>query len=80
MKLWILALSLLIPSALVIGCATSPEREGQQLFAGCLDQVDDKATLRSGLFVCKGDRDPEPFGGNGRACGDCHALEPLPAG
>ena len=72
MKLWILALSLLIPSALVIGCATSPEREGQRLFAGCLDQVDDKATLRSGLFVCNGDRDPEPFGGNGRACGDCH--------
>ena len=72
MKLWILALSLLIPSALVIGCATSPEREGQRLFAGCLDQVDDKATLRSGLFVCKGDRDPEPFGGNGRACGECH--------
>ena len=72
MKLWILALSLLIPSALIIGCATSPEREGQRLFAGCLDQVDDKATLRSGLFVCKGDRDPEPFGGNGRACGDCH--------
>ena len=72
MKLWILAVFLLIPSALVIGCATSPERKGQRLFAGCLDQVDDKATLRSGLFVCKGDRDPEPFGGNGRACGDCH--------
>ncbi len=72
MKHWFLAVFLLIPSALVIGCATSPERKGQRLFAGCLDQVDDKATLRSGLFVCKGDRDPEPFGGNGRACGDCH--------
>ena len=72
MKHWILAVFLLIPSALVIGCAASPERKGQRLFAGCLDQVDDKATLRSGLFVCIGDRDPEPFGGNGRACGDCH--------
>ena len=62
---------LLILSALILGCVTSPE-QGQRLFAGCLDEVDDKATLRSGLFVCKGDRDPAPFGGNGRACGDCH--------
>ena len=72
MKHWILVAFLLIHGTLVIGCATSPEREGQRLFAGCLDQVDDKATLESGLFVCDGDRDPKPFGGNGRACGDCH--------
>jgi hypothetical protein len=64
--------SLLIFAAVIVACATSPERKGQRLFAGCLDQVDDKASLRAGLFVCEGDRDPEPFGGNGRACGDCH--------
>ena len=66
------AVSLLIFAAVIVACATSPERKGQRLFAGCLDQVDDKASLRAGLFVCEGDRDPEPFGGNGRACGDCH--------
>jgi len=72
MKHWIPGLSLLIIAGLVAGCATSPARKGQRLFAGCLDKVDDEATLESGLFVCKGDRDPQPFGGNGRACGDCH--------
>ncbi len=72
MRHWILAVWLLVIPALVTGCATSPERRGQRLFAGCLDKVDDEATLRSGLFVCQGARDPEPFGGNGRACGDCH--------
>ena len=66
------AASLVIFAAVIVACATSPERKGQRLFAGCLDQVDDKASLRAGLFVCEGDRDPEPFGGNGRACGDCH--------
>ena len=59
-------------AAIVVACATSPERRGQQLFAGCLEGVNDAASLRSGLFVCEGDRDPTPFGGNGRACGDCH--------
>jgi hypothetical protein len=58
--------------ALVVGCATSPERQGQRLFAGCREKVDDQATLRSGLFVCEGEREPAPFGGNGRSCGDCH--------
>ena len=53
-------------------CATSPERRGLQLFSGCPDGVDGEATRRVGLFVCRGDRDPAPFGGNGRACGDCH--------
>ena len=24
------------------------------------------------MFVCRGERDPEPFDGNGRSCGDCH--------
>ena len=57
---------------LALGCVSSQVREGQRLFAGCLDKVDDAATLGSGLFVCKEGRDPEPFGGNGRACGDCH--------
>ena len=47
-------------------------RTGQRLFAGCVDAVDDDATLERGVFVCDGDRDPAPFGGNGRACGDCH--------
>jgi hypothetical protein len=72
MKRWISGLSLLIVAAGVAGCATDPVRHGQRLFAGCVDKVDDSATLESGLFVCKGDREPEPFGGNGRACGDCH--------
>ena len=66
-----IAVSLLI-AVLVGGCATSAERRGQQLFAGCLGEVDDQASLRTGLFVCREGRDPEPFGGNGRACGDCH--------
>jgi hypothetical protein len=67
-----LTVSLLIFASVIVGCATSPERKGERLFAGCLDEVDDQASLRTGLFVCEGDRDPEPFGGNGRACGDCH--------
>lgn len=68
----ILAFSVVLLTAWFAACATSPERRGQRLFAGCLDKLDDAATLRSGLFVCEGERDPEPFGGNGRACGDCH--------
>jgi hypothetical protein len=67
-----LTVSLLIFASVIVGCATSPERKGERLFAGCLDEVDHQASLRTGLFVCKGDRDPEPFGGNGRTCGDCH--------
>lgn len=62
----------LVTAALVAGCATSPERRGQRLFAGCVDAVDDEATLETGLFVCEGAREPRPFGGNGRSCGDCH--------
>jgi len=72
MKHWIVAISLLIVAVPVAGVAASDERNGQRLFAGCLKKVDDKATLKAGFFVCKGERDPEPFGGNGRACGDCH--------
>jgi len=72
MKYSIMALTLLIVMVPAVGSAESQERKGQRLFAGCLDKVDDRATLETGLFVCKGKRDPEPFGGNGRACGDCH--------
>ncbi|MDH3612093.1 MAG: hypothetical protein OEU90_10210 [Gammaproteobacteria bacterium] len=72
MKRWILFVSLLILAVPVVGSAESQERKGQRLFAGCVKKVDDKATLKTGQFVCKGDRDPAPFGGNGRACGDCH--------
>ena len=57
----IAALALLTSMALVVSCATSPERKGQRLFAGCADEVDDAATARSGLFVCKGNRDRAPF-------------------
>ena len=71
MKHWMLAVSLLIAAALLAACV-SQERRGQRLFAGCLDKVDDEASLKAGVFVCEGDRDPEPFGGNGRSCGDCH--------
>jgi hypothetical protein len=63
---------LVFAAVAVAACATSPERRGQQLFAGCPGGVDDEATLRTGLFVCQGERDPQPFDGNGRACGDCH--------
>jgi hypothetical protein len=63
----------IIAALLIAACATPPERRGQRLFAGCPDGVDDAATLRTGLFVCVGHRDPAPFAGNGRACGDCHA-------
>lgn len=62
----------LVGAVLIAACATPPERRGQRLFAGCPDGVDDAATARSGLFVCQGRRDPAPFDGNGRACGDCH--------
>jgi hypothetical protein len=64
--------SLVVAAALLVGCATSLERKGQRLFSGCPEGVDDRATLRSGVFVCKERRDPAPFDGNGRACGDCH--------
>lgn len=72
MKHWMLAVALLIFTMPVVGSAASQAEKGQRLFAGCLKKVDNKATLKAGRFVCKGDRDPEPFGGNGRACGDCH--------
>lgn len=72
MRIGVVAVCLPVLVALSVGCATSRERRGQSLFAGCVGEVDDEATQRTGLFVCKGERDPAPFGGNGRACGDCH--------
>jgi hypothetical protein len=72
MKYWILAVSLVIFTVPVVGSAASQARKGQRLFAGCVKKVVDKATLKAGVFVCKGDRDPAPFAGNGRSCGDCH--------
>ena len=72
MKHWILGVSLLFFIMPVVSSAESQARKGQRLFAGCLKKVDDKKTLKAGRFVCKGKRDPAPFGGNGRACGDCH--------
>lgn len=72
MNCWSRTLSLVILGLALVGCATSDARKGQRLFAGCVGAVDDKASLKSGEFVCKGERDPEPFGGNGRSCGDCH--------
>jgi hypothetical protein len=67
------AISCSIVALLAVGCATPPERLGQRLFAGCREGVDAEATRQRGLFVCEGgDRDPAPFAGNGRACGDCH--------
>ena len=72
MKRVILILLLLIAVLIIAGCSTSQPRKGQALFAGCVDKVDDRATIKTGAFVCKGKRDPAPFGGNGRACGDCH--------
>jgi hypothetical protein len=72
MKHLVLALVLLGIAMPQVGSADSDNRKGQRLFAGCVKKVDDKATLQAGVFICKGPRDPEPFGGNGRACGDCH--------
>ena len=72
MKRFTLIAIVVIPILALVGCVSSQARRGQALFAGCLDGVDEVATQQSGLFVCKGRRDPEPFGGNGRACGDCH--------
>ena len=72
MRHTIFGFSLLLCIGLLTSCATSEVRKGQRLFAGCEDKVDDRATLEAGMFVCEGDRDPAPFLGNGRACGDCH--------
>lgn len=72
MRAGILAGALLIAAALAVACASSPERRGQRLFAGCAEGVDDAATLERGLFVCEERRLDAPFDGNGRACGDCH--------
>ena len=72
MKPSLLAILLVILAVPAVGSAESQARKGQRLFAGCIKKVDDRATLKTGQFVCKGDRDPAPFGGNGRACGDCH--------
>lgn len=58
----------------LIACSPSKEvREGQRLFAGCAKGVNNRATLKAGVFVCKGGwKAVAPFGGNGRACGTCH--------
>lgn len=72
MKRIIPPLFLFISILVIAGCSTSQPRIGQALFAGCVDKVDDRATIKAGTFVCKGKKDPAPFGGNGRACGDCH--------
>jgi hypothetical protein len=72
MKRFTLIAIVVIPILALVGCVSSQARRGQALFAGCLGEVDEVATQESGLFVCQGRRDPEPFGGNGRACGDCH--------
>ena len=72
MKYWTLAIILLVLAVPAVSSAESSARKGQRLFAGCVKKVDDKETLKTGQFVCKGKRDPAPFGGNGRACGDCH--------
>lgn len=72
MKYCTLAVIFLVLVFPAVSSAQSSARKGQTLFAGCLDKVDDKKTLETGQFVCEGERDPEPFGGNGRSCGDCH--------
>lgn len=68
--------SILIIAVLLLtttACGTSKKvRLGQRLFAGCVNDVDDRASLASGQFVCKGPAEIAPFGGNGRSCGSCH--------
>lgn len=59
-------------AVLLSGCVSPQVRHGQRLFAGCPDGVDDRASLSTGEFVCRGAPDPAPFGGNGRTCGSCH--------
>jgi len=74
MKKVLYGLFVLIVAIGATNCVVSRQaRKGQQLFAGCEGPVDDKATLRTGMFVCKKTRVESPFGGNGRACGTCHA-------
>lgn len=63
---------LVIMNVLILGCVPSSVRFGQRLFAGCSSGVDNRATLETGQFVCKGRPDRRPFAGNGRACGSCH--------
>lgn len=58
--------------SLALACVSPQARRGQRLFAGCPGGVDDRASLKSGQFVCRGAPDPAPFAGNGRACGSCH--------
>lgn len=62
----------IVLAALAAACASQQVRVGQRLFAGCREEVDDRASLERGQFVCKGPADPAPFGGNGRSCGSCH--------
>ena len=68
----IITAAILIAAVGLTACVSSTVREGQRLFAGCSKAVDDKATLKAGVFVCRGAKEPNPFGGNGRACGTCH--------
>ena len=67
---YVLSFVLLVVTA--SSCVSSKVRLGQRLFAGCVDEVDDERTVETGQFVCHGPPEPEPFGGNGRACGSCH--------
>jgi len=65
--------AVLLCATLALACVGRQARTGQRLFAGCdKEGVDDRATLRKGVFVCEGKREQTPFGGNGRACGTCH--------
>lgn len=68
----IITAAILVAVVGLTACVSSTVREGQRLFAGCAKAVNDKATLKAGVFVCKGAKEPNPFGGNGRACGTCH--------
>ena len=72
MKRYTLPLTLALAIASTNCGVSSKVRLGQRLFAGCVEKVDDQQTLDTGLFVCEGPREPEPFGGNGRSCGSCH--------
>jgi hypothetical protein len=71
------ALGIIVAVVLVLAVRADHQRErgierGERLFSGCPQGIDRGLTAEKGEFVCKGESDPAPFAGNGRACGSCH--------
>lgn len=79
---WVAVIMVITMAASCPRRVDSEQREGQRDFAGCVNAVDDQATLDNfpdkggdGTFVCDDQGSIEhPFGPNSnrRACGGCH--------